>query len=408
MSNPGSLSAIEIEAEATFGENVTTFATFRLPLIGPVDCSGLKHPKVASGRSVQYMNDGTPHVLMTKGGSFKTKFHWFGHGSSTSGATTVSAFETLLGNIIGNAAASIATGTTFTGGTASVPLTTAATGFAAGSIGFAGTLGDGRGNGQAFAVSSHATNSLTLLTALDGAPNNGDVCRSAVTLNPFEISTGATMPSYRMRLLTANLRYECHGVFPTAMTIGGLNPGETPYIEVTWSVAWWVYSTATFPSTVSTDTSNPAPIAGGSLFFQDVGTVTRNKLTCRNFSVDIKFGAEPLKGPGGSDTYQDVVGWRRMPWEIKVSFTIDADAATTTPTLDTIFTGSTKKHILWTGSTANGSSVAIYMPQVCASGDRPVQKIDGNINRYSFEGMAYVGPTTTNDLTLSAIRFASA
>lgn len=403
MSNPSALGSVTYETEATWGVDTTTFTTLRLPIISPVDCSGLTHNKVDSGRVVQYRNDGTQWILATQGGSFKTKMYLPGHGSTTSGATTITSLETLLGIVFGNAAVSAAAGTTFTGGTATVPLTTSSGTYSAGSIGFAGALGDARGGGQAFVVGTHVTTSLTLLTALGGSPSAADVCYSATTIYPSEAPTSTTVTSCRFLLQTANLMYECHGCWPTAVSISGLNPGELPTIEITWGVAWWRYSTSTFPNTTATDTSNPSAVAAGSLFVNDVGTATRATRTFRNFQIDYTLGMEVLRGPGGVNQYQDIVGCRRTPDSIKVSWTEDADAATTSPVLPGYGTATTAKHILYSSATAAGARIAIYLPKVNVS-NVAIQKIDGNLNRLSCEGMANTGSTTTSDLTLSAFR----
>ena len=406
MSNPSLASAIEIEAETDFAEDVATFTTYRLPIVGPVDCSGLKKTKIPNARTTQHRNSGSRYIEGTYSGTFRTRFHWFGHGTSTTGATSVNPHETLLGNIIGNVAASIPTGTTFTGGTAVVPTTTAANGFVAGSIGFAGVLDDGRGNGQAFVVGSHAGNNLTLLTELGDAPDIADVCRSAVMFYPSEDATDTEVTTYRMRLLTANIRYECHGCHPTSWTVGGFNAGETPYLEVEWAVAWFEESTGTFPTAVATNTSNPSVIAGGSVFVQLAGTATRQTFDVRGFTVEHTLGMRTDKGPGGVKPHQDIVACRRMVDTVKITLTIDADAATTSPVLKAIFEGAAL-HVLWTGSTTNGSAVAIYAPNCEPCGEYPVQRIDDNVNRYTLELMAFTGPTITTDLTASCIRYAN-
>lgn len=407
MANPAFASAIEIEAETNFGENVTTFATYRIPVLGPVDCSGLKKAKIANARATQYRNSGSKFIEGPYSGSFTTRVHLFGHGSSTAGATTVSAHETWLGNVLGGTpAASAASGTTFTGGTATIPTTTASGTFTPGAIGFAGALGDGRGNGQAFVVGSHTTTNLTLLNALDAAPTNGDACRSAVMLFPNESATLTTVQSYRMRLLTSSLRYECHGVFPTGFVVGGLNAGETPYAEITWSVAWFVESVGgSFPSAVATNTANPSVIAGGSLVIEAVGTTTRTKYSARNFSIDYSQGMRTDRGPGGVVADQDIVGCRRMTDAVKVTVTIDAPAATATPGLKTLFQGG-PYHALWTGSTTNGSAIAAYFPNLEPCDEYTVQRIDADTNRMTISFMAYTGATTTSELTMSCVRFA--
>jgi hypothetical protein len=116
---------------------------------------------------------------------------------------------------------------------------------------------------------------------------------------------------------------------------------------------------------------------------------------------------ETLRGPGGVNQYQDIVGCRRTPDKIQVTWTEDADAATTSPVLPGYGTGTNKKHLMYTSSTAAGSRIAIYLPQVCIT-NVAIQKVDQNLNRLTTTGMAYTGPTTTNDLTLSAFRMAFA
>ena len=220
---------------------------------------------------------------------------------------------------------------------------------------------------------------------------------------PSSAPTSTTIQSIRLLCQTGNLQYLCHGVYPTAVAISGLSPGEIPTIEITWGVAWWEYSTATFPSAVATDSSLPSAVAAGSLFANTVGTTTSNLRTFRSFSIEYSMGVETLKGPGGVNAYQDIVGCRRTDDSIKVMWTEDADAATTTPVVPSYATATTNLHVLYNGSTADGSRVAMYMPNVAAS-VVAIQKVDQNLNRLTYEGMAYTGATTTSALTLSALR----
>lgn len=403
MSNPGVLGAACYEAEASFAEDVDTTATFRAPTIGPIDTSGLVHAKIEPGRTIQYRNEGSPWIPGTMSGSFKTKVYLFGHGSTTAGATTITTFATLLGIVVGNAAVVSAAGTTLTGGTANAPATTASGTFSAGGLAFIGALGDGDGEGQAYPIATHTLTTLTLLMDLAGAPVNGAVLYSGDMVYPSESPTATTITSTRWLLQTANLQYLCHGCYPTGFSISGLNPGEIPTVEITWAVAWWEYKASTFPSAVSSNESNPSAVAAGSLQVASVGATTNSRRTYRNFSIDYTLGVEALKGPGGVNQYQDIVGCRRTPDTIKVSWTEDADAATTTPVLPEFGTSVARKHVMWTGSTADGSRVAMYMPNVMIS-NVAVQKMDQNLNRLSIEGMAHTGSTATSALTLSAWR----
>ena len=190
--------------------------------------------------------------------------------------------------------------------------------------------------------------------------------------------------------------------------IGGTNVGETPYWEVDWGVSWWQYSVAgTFPSAVTSNQYNPAPNCGGSMFVNDVGTATRAgaKVDYRSLTVEIGLGVTPLVGPGGASQYQTIIGAKRVPSTIKVTYTKDAGAASATPAADTAFLATTPKHMLVTLSPVAGASLSFYCPNVCITGARPVQQIADRINRETVEMMAYTSANTTSELTLSAIRF---
>jgi hypothetical protein len=408
MSNPSKLGALIVHAEGTAGQNfgvdVTTFTTLRLPMTIPIDVSGLRHDKVAPEFTQQYRQGGSAFILAGIGGTFKTKTHWPGHGSTTSGSPTVTGLETFYGNVFGNQTVSLATSTTATGGTASVPTTAAASGTSAGGIVFLGALGDGRANGQAVAVATHSGSNLTLLTAAPAAMSGGDVVFPAWMIYPNETATTSTGVSYRFLAQGPNVQYEMHGVFPTAAVFSGLGPKETLSCEVTWEVAWWRYSTVTFPSTVATEATLPAVNAAGSLYVQDVGTVARATQDYRDFKIEYTLGTIGQEGPGGVNAFQSLVGYLRTTDSIKVSWTANADATTLTPAIPAMGTQTANKHILWTGSTTAGSRVAAYMPNVCATVVATQFNEDG-ISRFRYEGMAYTGTTTTSDLTLSAIRW---
>lgn len=404
--HPSHEAAVEVEAETLLGELApNTYATLRLPTKGPVDLSGLVQNKIDPERTTQYRNDGGKHIVGPQGGTFKTLMYLTGHGSSTAGATSISAFETLLGNIIGNATLSASSGTTASGGTASALTTAASATFTPGALFRLGALGDGRGNGQGGVVGSHVSTTLTSLTAFDAAPSGTDPVLSGVNLYPSEIPTATTVTSYRMRVLTANDRYELHGCIPTAYAITGLNTGELPMIEVTWTVAWWkrVVSGA-FPSTLATDSSLPAPVAAGSFFWNAVGTATRNKLVIRNFTLETTIGVEAQNGPGGFDPYQTLVSARRTKDTYKITFTVDAEANTASPAMDAAFLASVFHHALYTLSAVNGTSVLLYFPKLEICDARPVQKIDANVNRYQVAAYAYTAASGSGDLERSAYR----
>lgn len=406
--NPSSRGAIVYEAEGSWAEDIVTFATFRLPVLGTVDPSGLKHDKITPDRVVQRRNDGTQWILATQGGTFKTKLYLTGHGSSTAGATALTATETLIGRAIGNAAVAAATGSTFTGaGTAPAPTTTASGTFLAGALCAIGLLGDGRGNGQLYPISSHVATTLNLLAAPAVVPAAADVLASSAMMYPTENPLAAPVASNRFLLQGANTQYECHGVFATDWTLSSLKTGGNmiPVVEITWTVSWFRYSALTFPSVVATATDQASANAAGSLFIADVGTAVRagNTYVCRDFTLTWKLGIAVLEGPGGVNPYQTIVGARRTQDDISWGFTVDADATTVTPVLPGWATSTTPKHACMTLNPTVGKRVGFYAPNLCLD-KVPIQMADGGINRFRFSGIAYTGPDVTNDLTASATR----
>jgi hypothetical protein len=238
---------------------------------------------------------------------------------------------------------------------------------------------------------------------MDLAPTAADVVHSSVVFNPSEAPTTGTVASFRLRTLSANLGYELHGCAVTAVSFSGLNAGEIPTVELTIAVSWWQYAGGTFPSVVTSNQYSPAPVAAGSFFLQTVGTATRAKVTHRSLSIEWNLGVVPLMGPGGSNQYQTIVGFRRTTDTYKLSWVEDAAAGN-----DTRWTSTARLHACITLSAVAGSAVGFYFPNICITGARPMQMDDGGINRQKLEAMAYTGPTTTTDLTLSSARMAFA
>lgn len=405
MSNSSEHGDLEYEAESSasaWAEAVSTFATHRIPHIGPIDVSGLEHAKEMPGHVEHYRGAGGQWVLMGQGGSFKTKLDLTGHGATTAGSPTLDALETFLGITFGTVALSASASTTLTGGTAAVPTTTASGTFSAGGLCVVGALGDGDGDGQMYGIGTHVTTSLTLLHALRGAPVNGAVLYPVAQMYMSPTPTSSAIVGCRFQALTNNMQYRMHGCFPQALSFSGLSAGERPQLEITWGVSRWTETASgTYPSAVTMNRYNPGVVAAGSLHVNTVGTSTRSEIVCPSFQIDVDLGIIPVMGPGGVGQYQRIVGARRGGAEsVKISFIADADSTTASPVLPGWGRDTTSRTLMYTLSTAIGSRVGFKFPKVCSS-TVPVQIADGGLNRFRFEGMAYTGDTTTNALTLS-------
>jgi hypothetical protein len=193
-----------------------------------------------------------------------------------------------------------------------------------------------------------------------------------------------------------------------SVTIGGLNTGDNPFLEVTFTLSWWRYTATSGVSAVAQVAYNPAPNAQGSFHLGAVGSTARAHRAIRNFTVTIKLGMVMLDAPGGSNPYQKYVGAKRVPTMITVKIMLDMDAATATPILDALWTTNTGLLAIVTLSTTAGSQLGFCMPQLFPSGSRPMQIANDNVNRYELELVAGTGTTTTTEQTCAALRMAFA
>lgn len=406
MGNPSSLLEAYYEAETNFGETTSTVTTYKLGLREPIDCSGIEQKKIAMGQVSAYRGDPGDWIPGTFEPTWKTKLTIPGHGSTTAGAVTVTAFETLMGLIFGNVAM-IATGSTLTGaGTANAPTTTDSGTLLPGQIVPIGSLGDGKGEGQFYPVVTHSATTLTLGVDLQATAGAGNARYAGAMVYPHSDGTSSNITGIRMAIATANVQYLMHGAFPTAVSITGFNPGEVPMIEITWKAAWFEYKNSTFPTTVSGDSFNPAATAAGSLIVNTVGTTTNSSTTrraYRDMSVDIDIGTIECRGPGGYNAYQDIVGAKRGQDSCKVTWSEYAEATTTTPALPGMGTSTNRLHAVLTLNTFNGQRVGFYWPSLRVMNIPRLISING-INGYRIECMAGVGATTTSALTLSKWR----
>ena len=396
--------AVEFNLESAWCESSTTYGS-RLAVLGEIDASGLTQAKDDPERAVQYMQEGTMPIRGVKGGSFTTDIWIPGHGSATdSGTPTAEEHETILGYVLGNTTAGGAA-TTASAGTTTIT-TAAASGLTAGQIFWGGVKADGRMDGQAGVVSTHSSNTLTSLVAMPAAASGTDAIASAVMAYFTETPSSASVPSVRQRALTADQQYAMRGMFAQSIAISGLNPQEKPRASITWGVSDWDPVSATFPSSTSVDSFNPAPTAGGSLFVQNRGTATRQTYTCRSFEVSIDLGIQPVMGPGGVGSNQVIVGAVRGPARITATFVVDSESATASPTWPGRWDSDSQfYHLLFNANgAASGKRVALYMPNCCIIDRKPVQIAQNGINRESITMQAYMGTDTTSELTRSAFR----
>lgn len=405
-SNASALGNVMYKTESAWGENDTSMGSaVRLPIITPVDLSGLTHEMLDPQRTVQYLDDGTKGIPGPMGGSFSFGVWLTGHGSATSGATSTTALGDLLGWAMGAVAASSAAGTTESGSASTTTsiATTAANGFSAGSMLRIGAKGDGRADGQWNVATSHAANALAVKFAMPAAPTNGDVVHSAETVSTLGLPTSGPTAK-RFRLQTANLQFTTHGNAPTSLKFSGLSPGEVPRADLGVTCSWFQPVAATFPDTTSNDTFTPSPIAAGSFCFGTRGATTRTTYSIRACELDFNLGMEMLPAVDTVSPYQKFGGARRKPSTCIATLTVDSPAASTTPTIYDLWLTNAEMHALFSWSTAAGQALGGYFSRCCFTGNRPIQTMVDGLNRTTFQIRAYTDLITTTDLTLAMFK----
>lgn len=405
-SKSSALGALLYATESAFGETTTTTGT-RLRPIGPVTVD-LQHPGQKIDILKQRPNEGVAYVRMPMSGTISFTVNLTGPGATSVGAAPASALATLLGTVFGTTGTGLATSDTTTGGTAAIPTMTGATGVTAGGMVRIGAKGDAACDGQWVAVGTHAGSNLTLLTAAPGAPANGAVVYSSRMVYPSQAAgTYETVASVRFRYQSAQQQYVLHGCYPTAAEFG-IEVGSIPTVKLTYACAWWETVNATFPDATAVQDFGAAPVAGGSMFINAVGTTTRATVVARSVSMTVGLNNVGEPGVGGVDEHQVIVGCNRGPGQVMVEMVIDSEAAGT-DTYGDLFDVSENsrinRHALYSMSIGDGRAVGIYWPNL-AMIDKPVQFDDGGVLRKRIKFEAFTGTVTTSDLTLSPWRLA--
>ena len=399
-----SLSWEDETSATTWGETAVTM-TRAVRIIEPIDCSGITQTMLAPERVVSVRNDGTKGTPGPFSVSFNFSCWWTGRGATSAGAVTHTDLYELLKRAMGGGSVAAASGTTLTGGTVTVPTTTASGTFAPGSIVPIGALGDGDGEGQFHAVATHTTTSLTLLTDMAGAPANGAVLYSPdmAWLAP----SACQMTGLRFRIQTADTQWVVHGAVISALALVQTNPGERPRWNFTVTGAWAEpVNAGTLGATapISADAfPGEAHSAGGSCFFNTVGTSTRATLALRSLAINIGLGIALVQGGSGYNNYQTITGATRTPDTVGVDITVDALGVSTSPTYWAAWLSNLAKHMLVTFNTGDGSGRAVYLRNLLVSGNRSSQSAMNGRNTVNASFMAHNGATTTSDLTRSSL-----
>jgi hypothetical protein len=401
-----SLQTLAWKVESAWAENVATM-DYGITTNDPVATDGVSQPMLDPARVTAGRLDGTngiPGAYDNVNISFTT--HATGHGSATTGATTLSDLPRLVGNALGGATVSAPAGDTFSGGTATAPTTTTAAGvnqIVAGSLIRAGSFGDGRGGGQFYRVASHAASTCTLLTAMPVAPNNLDVLYGASIAYPA--ASACSVTGTRFRLQTADQQAILHGGFPTNFGFS-IEPGMPGRFSFGYQFSWPEPSSTTFPTTPTANTYSPSPwTADGTCFFNETGVATSAYISLRQFSMQYTLGMSPVPGGAGVNAYQKWTGATRQKDSCIITCTVDAEGVDTTPTWWDRWLDQTKSwHMLITFNAKATQALGAYFPNLCFTGPRPWQSTMNGRNVVTFQMYAKQG-ATTSDVTNAPVIF---
>ena len=404
MSNSSIPFALSSADEASWGDDSNVTFDERIPLLAPVDVSGLTQNKQPMGRAMQYTNQAEPHIRMPYEASFTTSMALTGHGSTCAGAITISDLGRLLGRCIGNNSVGQA-GTTV----AAAPTSASQFGLNGGTVLSGGLIRvgaqkDSRGGGQWAAVNNAST--ITLLTALAATPNENDVVYASELIYPYEGASAGddTMVSQRMQFQSLNQIYRAWGVFPQSLTIS-LPIGGVGKIDITWGAAKAVPigSAPTWPNATAKDEFSAQPVGGGELWQNDNGTTTRAIKAISEFNLTIDLQVTPLMGQSGTDVYQNITGAVRTKCQASFNYVELAEASGTNTPYDAWNTDTgTAQHVLYGASVGrDGASLGFYFPKVERVGAAPIMHVVDNVWRVRSHFLASTSDLTTNALTLA-------
>lgn len=345
-------------------------------------------------------NESRPGYLMPRTASLEFTTYLYGHNTSPTGNLVATQLYTLLKDGLGGGSA-LADGGAASAATANgATITSLDTTWLRGAIYRVGSSGDGKGGGQATVVASVAANVATMLTELAGTPVATDVVYGGLVVYPQE--TAGTTKRFLVGWTASGAQYHVMGCQLESITIN-LPIGGIPTITLRYRGAYWDRSTVTVPTANTLETCNAAPIAGGSIFLNTVGTATRAVISPASMSLSINMGLADKMGPSaGQATYQVINGYERTKCQASFSYTVPwvADPIG----YDTDGGDTVHKHVLATLNPSPGRSVAFYLPRAYPISPKPVVSESGGLLYQTVTLQGREGTDTTTELTKSNFR----
>jgi hypothetical protein len=363
--------------ETTFAEYAETGTpTWTRALVYNNATVSLEQERLEDGSALPRLSDKLPGHPGPRRCSLRLEMYLEGLGTSGAGSITQTAQNILLAGAFGGTKNDAAGTTVSSASSASAFDLTSETNWAAGTIGRMGSKGDGRGDGQAFAW--NGTNGT--YTALPAQPNNGDVAYGTQHLWMDDSIANPVSERFLVMHSTTGAQFLLVGCAISSVEFSW-PIGEIPKVTIEWRGVHWRTVARTFPDSLVPTTHNCAPVAGGSLFVQDVGTTTRNIEVAAEVNLTLDLGLEPVEGGAPAGTFQTATQWARTRRDCMIEIKIPWEDTYQT-WWDSINSGLVYKHLLWTATATNTVATGFYARNCFPAGNRPSQVINVRDQNY--------------------------
>lgn len=401
------LRQVLVNDESTFGADSATYGT-KIPINSATFTPDATRIEDTGHRERQAAHN--PTNIGLRSGTLEFNVNWVGHFTTSAGALTATWLHNLIGDGLGGKNSAQVGASGGVGATAvtdeNIGSDHTAT-LVAGGVIRVGAKGDGGGDGQCAAVDTTAG---ALLTALPAVPNAvDDVGACLMQYHDESLSTSLTSKRFLIMHATTGAQYRVLGAQLSGLAFSMPMDNTIPTVTLSYSAAYYNRTATTYPETSTTLGSHEAaPIAAGSFFLQDQQAATsrtNNTETTSEITLNVNLGLSEIRGPGGVNAGQNIVGWARtdarttleisIPWVSTYETWWDTDN-------DTI----TNKHALFTANTIDGRTVGFYCPNLRPMGQRPDVPVE--VNEQNFVKVMFncdEGTDTATELTRSAVRF---
>ncbi len=394
--------AVEYTHESTFCENATTTGT----RIKVLDARVTRmRPRITNAALQTRTNATEAPYLGPREATLELDVQLCGRGSLTSTATTNWWLADLLGAGLGGKSLP-GLGTTVAAGAndADTHIFTAG-GADNGQMWRTGARGDGRCEGRwGVAAESSSGTTCNSLVGFGATPNAADTVHDVDLVYPTESGQGSER--FIVHYNTSGAATLLHGCVLTGLSFGAWTTGAIPTATLTYQCAYWQDYTASFPVNASAEDALCAPVMGGYVFYNTVGTTTYAAVCPHEITFNIDLGTQLKRGQCSTSAFADqsFSGFERTYARPSVTLRFPTWDAAYNTLYGADGTSTVYKHLLIASGTQAGRSVAFYFPKMFAVDPVPGHDdVDGALG-VSITLMGTEGDEVANSLSRSVFR----